>query len=110
MPSSRAFRLRQLRVTLKRGHYHPIGQTGNTPVPMIGTYYAGGGENSQPLKFLKKVSASEAIACSLQAHEKTDPPIAWVHAPETDKDSVHRAAAARPMDSSRDDPAARRRA
>jgi hypothetical protein len=87
---------------------HRIGRT--TPVPLIGTYYAGGGENRQPLNFIKKVSASEAIACSLQAHEKTNSPIAWVHASETDKNSVHRAAAARPMDSSRDDPAARRRA
>ena len=32
----------------KSGHYHPIGQTGNTPVPMIGTYYAGGAKTVNP--------------------------------------------------------------
>ena len=75
---------------------------------MVGPYYTGGGVN--PGDPQKKVSASEPFACSLQAHEKVDTPIAWVHAPEADEDSVYRAAAARPMDSSRDDPAARRRA
>src|SRR5574344_1046934 len=81
---------------------------------MLGIYYAGGGKIVKPAisarNFGKNMSASETSACSLQAHEKTDTPIARGHAPEADEDSVHRAAAARPMDSIRDDPAAGGRA
>lgn len=42
---------------------------------MIGTIMRGG-ENSQPRNFAKNMSASEPFACSLQAHEKVDTPIA----------------------------------
>lgn len=37
---------------------------------MYGSYYAGEGEKVNPL-FLKKLSVSEAIACSLHAYENT---------------------------------------